>query len=194
MALCFKIPGELITVDEYMERHGVTYLRAVHEINNLCNEASMRMTPEEQQVYAKSLQQSVTDDQIVAAYIQRRDWLQARAKEFADSMKPYQDQMATLEAEMHRRLLERNAKNSKTESGVAYIEETMSVKCEDKNVMLRFAIDNFDKWGKDLLTASVSKDTVSLYIEKTKDEQHPEGMVPPGLRVVFNYKVVFRKG
>lgn len=38
--LLFDIGTELITVDAYMLRHDVPYLRAIHEINKLCNEAA----------------------------------------------------------------------------------------------------------------------------------------------------------
>ena len=37
--LLFPINGELMTSDQYMQRFGVTYLRAIHEINALVNKA-----------------------------------------------------------------------------------------------------------------------------------------------------------
>lgn len=40
MALAYCINGELITSDEYAERHGVSYFRAIHEINNHVNAAN----------------------------------------------------------------------------------------------------------------------------------------------------------
>lgn len=39
MLLTYLINGELMTSDQYMERFGVTYLRAIHEINALVNKA-----------------------------------------------------------------------------------------------------------------------------------------------------------
>ena len=39
--LLFPINGELMTSDQYMVRFGVTYLRAIHEINALVNKAEL---------------------------------------------------------------------------------------------------------------------------------------------------------
>lgn len=39
--LTFRIDGDLITADQYMARHGVSYFRAIHEINKTVNEAAM---------------------------------------------------------------------------------------------------------------------------------------------------------
>lgn len=135
-----------------------------------------------------------TDDALIKSYIDRRDWLADRAKWFEEQMAPFKEQMKTLETEMHRRLLERGATNTKSESGIAYIEKTMQVKCDDKEAMLDWAFVNYEDWGKNLLTAHVSKETVQSYLDQTKDEEHPEGQLPPGISVNFNLKVIFRKG
>ncbi len=37
--LKFLINGELMTIEDYMERHQVTYLRAIHEMNAHMNRA-----------------------------------------------------------------------------------------------------------------------------------------------------------
>jgi hypothetical protein len=38
--LTFRIGGDLMTVDQYMEREGVSYLRAIHEINTIVNRSA----------------------------------------------------------------------------------------------------------------------------------------------------------
>lgn len=37
--ITYQIEGELMTSEDYMARHGVSYLRALHEINALLNKA-----------------------------------------------------------------------------------------------------------------------------------------------------------
>jgi hypothetical protein len=37
--LRFLIDGQLMTCDQYMARYQVSYLRAIHEINNIVNKA-----------------------------------------------------------------------------------------------------------------------------------------------------------
>ncbi len=39
--LTFDIHGEVMTADQYMERHGVEYFRAIHEINAIVNAAAV---------------------------------------------------------------------------------------------------------------------------------------------------------
>lgn len=41
--LTYQIHGELITSDQYMERYGVSYLRAIHEIDKIVNQATEGM-------------------------------------------------------------------------------------------------------------------------------------------------------
>lgn len=40
--LLFPINGEWMTCDQYMARHQVSYLRAIHEINAIVNRSSTR--------------------------------------------------------------------------------------------------------------------------------------------------------
>jgi hypothetical protein len=40
--LRYLIDGELMTSDQYMTRHRVSYLRAIHEINKHVNQAAIR--------------------------------------------------------------------------------------------------------------------------------------------------------
>jgi hypothetical protein len=133
------------------------------------------------------------DLQIIASYIARRDRIADLTKAFEAAVAPYKQQMKTLENEMLRRLLERGAEHSNTEIGTAYKEQTLQVKCEDKEAFHHYAIDHYDTFGKDLLTAHVGKEALKLVIDKSKNEAHPNGVVPPGLAVSFETVVRFRK-
>ena len=134
-----------------------------------------------------------TDLEIISAYIERRDHIKKLQDEFDAKVKPYKFQMTTLENEMLRRLIERNAEHSNTEAGTAYKELTMQVRTEDKQAFHRYAIDNYDTVGKDLLTASVGKEALKHVIDQSKDQAHPNGVIPPGLSVNFETVVRFRK-
>ncbi len=135
-----------------------------------------------------------TDDQLIAAFRQMRDvTMVALNAEFDAKAGPVQSKMKRIQSEMHRRLLERKAKHSTTDSGTAYLVDSTDVECTDKMQFLTFCVENFAGWGKDLLTANAAKATVELYIEKSKDAAHPNGLSPPGLTVTYATKCNIRK-
>lgn len=134
-----------------------------------------------------------TDDELVARYIQLRDAVKKLADQHAEILKPYAEGMKAIENIMLARLIERKADNTSTPHGTAFRERTMSVQCEDKDAFLNWCFDKFDAWGKDMLTANVGKDTLRLYIDKTKDEANPQGQLPPGVKVTYGTVVRFRK-
>ncbi len=135
-----------------------------------------------------------TDEALIGAYRDYRDRVLAEMDEaFKKLAAPINDRMKRIQAEMHRRLLERKANHSTTDAGTAYLAESASVKCTDKSAYHSFCIANYDTWGKDLLTAHVQKETVELFITKTKSEQHPEGLIPPGLTVTHSIQCNIRK-
>jgi hypothetical protein len=101
--------------------------------------------------------------------------------------------MKLLENEMLRRLNERGADNTKTEAGTAYKQRDFRVKCDDRVVFHGFCIENYEQFGKDLLTANVSREGLATFMEKTKNKEQPDGAVPPGLSLSWEVSVVFRK-
>src|SRR6516165_5616768 len=58
-----------------------------------------------------------TDLTIIESYISRRDKVAAMTKDFEATIAPFKEQMKTLENEMLRRLIERNAEHSNTNVG-----------------------------------------------------------------------------
>jgi hypothetical protein len=134
-----------------------------------------------------------TDLTIIESYISRRDKVAAMTKDFDATIAPFKEQMKTLENEMLRRLIERNAEHSNTDAGTAYKELTMQVKCLNKWMFHQYCLRNYDDVGKDLLTANVGKEALKLVIDKSKSDVNPNGVVPPGLAVNFETVVRFRK-
>lgn len=129
----------------------------------------------------------MSDEALIAKYLDLRGALEKMAKAYSDHVAPYQKGMEAIEGMLLGRLIERQANNTKTDSGVAYKQTNTSTKVVDKAAMLRFAYDNFGTWGKDMLTAHVAKDTVQLYMDKN------EGRTPPGVEVTHFIKLVVRK-
>lgn len=137
-----------------------------------------------------------TDGALIDLFIEYREWMQQQAKLFRAHVEPIANAMDDIQSMIHKRLLEREAQNTKSSAtgAVAFFHHGMSVKCVDKDKYLRFCMQYFDTWGKDLLTAAASKDVVKLFIEKTTTEQNPQGYAPDGLEVVPTIEVQFRKG
>lgn len=133
-----------------------------------------------------------TDSQIIDLYIQYRDYCAAVDKEAKERKKKYQEAMDTMEALMLGRLTSRGAHNSAGENGSVFLVTPMSVRCEDKGQLMDWCFANPD-WGKDLLTANVSKETLELFIQESKDEANPNGYLPPGIKVDRIKTVQFRK-
>ena len=133
------------------------------------------------------------DLQVIESYIARRDHIKKLQDEFDARIAPFKAQMKTLENLMLQRLIDRGAEHSNTDAGTAYKEQTMQVKTEDKEAFHRFAFEHYDTFGKDLLTTHVGKEALKLVIDKSKDQAHPNGVVPPGLTVGFETVVRFRK-
>lgn len=135
-----------------------------------------------------------SDEQLIAAFRHTRDVVLAElAAQFKAAVEKPNAKMAKLQAELHRRLVERDARHTTTDSGTAYLVDSTTVACTDKQLYLTFCVANFDTWGKDLLTAAASKETVELYIEKSKTEENPGGFSPPGIAVTYATKCNIRK-
>lgn len=135
-----------------------------------------------------------TDDQLIAKYRAVRDVeLKKLADDFKAAATPLNAIMELIAGEMHSRLQSRNANHSTTNSGTAYLSEGIKVECIDKAAYLQFCVTNFETWGKDLLTAAAAKETVELFIEKSKTQENPGGTSPPGLKVTYATKCNIRK-
>jgi hypothetical protein len=133
-----------------------------------------------------------TDLLLIENYIARRNRIAAMSAEFKKQCEPLQAQMDTIENEMLRRLIERGADHSATDAGTAYKERSLRVSCTNKDELLRFAFANYEAFGRDLLTANVSKETLKVCIERSKTDARPDGEVPPGLKVEYETSVRFR--
>lgn len=127
-----------------------------------------------------------TDAQLVEHYLALKAHKAAMAERHKVEMDPYSKGMETIENVFLARLNERGADNTKTEHGTAYKSKLMNVKVVDRNALLDFCIDNWDKIGSDLLQVGATKDAVKQWIEATNEP-------PPGIEVSHYININIRK-
>ena len=106
----------------------------------------------------------ITDAQLVEKYLQLKAKVASMSEAFDAQVKPYKDGMATIENALLALLNERGADNTKTDAGTAYKSVITSVKVVDRNVFLKFCIDNWNAGGSDMLNVSAVKDPVKQFM------------------------------
>lgn len=115
----------------------------------------------------------VTVEKAIAAYIQIRDKKEEIQKRHKEELAPLNEQMQKLEAWLQHQLLTQGLSNFSAKGvGVAYLQESTSVKVADWDQTLPWIIQN-EAW--DLIEKRVSKTAYQDY-EK-------EGLSPPGVEV-----------
>jgi len=92
--------------------------------------------------------------------------------------------MKELQAEMHARLLEREADSAKSASGTAFFKTHINHKINDWDETLKFIVEG-QRWG--WLQARVAPSQVEQWLEENN------GQLPPGITVSQFMEVQFRK-
>jgi hypothetical protein len=135
------------------------------------------------------MEDDVTDDRLVAAYIKIRAAKAEVKREFDASLKVLDDQMTRVGAELLRRLHERKSKQTATAVGTAFISETMSVTIADEDLFGSFCLQEQDTG---FYQKRVKVEHLRAYM---KDH---EGKLPPGLNVFrelnINVRAASKKG
>jgi hypothetical protein len=124
-------------------------------------------------------------DDIVARYIELRDYVESENKRHAEEMEPYTAAMKTLEAAADAMLKATGQKALSTVHGTAFYNHTLSVTCEDPKTFLDFV---FQRGARQFLTSHVAKDAVKEYMDGPG-----QGNPPPGVKTQGIVKVQFRK-
>jgi hydroxymethylglutaryl-CoA reductase len=118
----------------------------------------------------------ITDQDLVEKYFEIKDYITRENEEFQARIKPWADKLILIEDAFLERLNARNAKNSKTDAGTAYKITRMDVKVEDHNTFLKFCLDNWDKWGMDMLRVGAVTEHVRKFIDEHKRRENPPGL------------------
>lgn len=123
--------------------------------------------------------------EMIQQYIKLRDYVEAQTKAFEETMKPYKDGMASIEAAVSQQIIELGGESIKTEFGTAYRTTVMAVKMADRQAFMEFVTQD---WGERevFLTSAVTKEAVKDWLEQNNSK-------PPGLDVNWIHKTNFRR-
>ncbi len=120
-----------------------------------------------------------TDDELIAENHKLEDQIKGGLAKFNEWAKPRKERIEAIESEIRRRLLERGADSTRTDSGTAYFSDIMNVKIEDREALFDFICDSWDSYGNDMLKLGAAVGAVRTYMDAN------EGKVPPGLSISF---------
>lgn len=126
-----------------------------------------------------------TTGEMIKRFIELRDHVERKTKEFEASIKPYKDGMAALENKVSAQIIDMGGESIKTEFGTAYRTTVMAVKMADRQAFMEFVTQD---WGEReaFLTSAVTKDVVKDWIEQNNSK-------PPGLDIAYIHKTNFRR-
>ena len=114
-----------------------------------------------------------TDAELIKLALEIKRDIALAEQELKDELKADRTDLKALENELHRRLTERNAQNTKTDEGTAYFSTIINFKVVDRDAYLQFCLSNWDKGGSAMLAIDAIKDGV--------EEFASSGELPPGL-------------
>lgn len=134
--------------------------------------------------------ENATDDTLIKLYLDNRDNELAAIKKETEALeKIVKDEQAAVEQELARRLRERGARNTKTDNGVAFFQETTSVRTENKDEFTRWVIGG-ERW--DMVDWRPAKAAIEDMMATQESAQlAPEP--PPGVKIESIVKVHVRK-
>jgi hypothetical protein len=124
-----------------------------------------------------------TLDEVIKAYLQLRTQKEELAKKHKEEMAPLNDGMNKCQAWVHQILMSQGQRNTRTDSGSAFLQDDFSVTVEDWPAILSFVREH-NLW--EFLERRVSKTVISEYIESTKT-------LPPGLKTSTEISCHIRK-
>jgi hypothetical protein len=125
-----------------------------------------------------------TDDRLIGVFVKIRDRIAEVNREYDEQLAVLKGQRDRVGAELLRRLHERGSKQTKTETGTAFISETMAVTIADEDIFGNFVLQQQD---------------YSFYQKRVKVEHLKEymkangGTLPPGLNVHRELEINVRR-
>src|ERR1700677_1154025 len=134
--------------------------------------------PAEQPTPAIGHNSEWSDDDLIAENFVLEDQIKAAQAKFDEWAKPRKERISQIEGEISRRLLERKADSTKTDSGTAYFSDIMNTKIESVEQLFDFIADRWDEFGADV--------KLNLPISKVREHMDSnEGKLPPGMTHSF---------
>lgn len=126
---------------------------------------------------------------LIARYIQLRDFVEKRSKEHAEELAPYNAALKAIENAGSAMLIEQGGDEGKanivTPSGTMYRKRWTSIKMADRPAFFQFVTGDWDA-RQSFLTSAVTKSEVEDFIEREK-------AIPPGLDISRGYNTLFNR-
>jgi hypothetical protein len=145
-----------------------------------------KQKPAEQPTPAMGHNSELSDDALIAENFQLEDQIKAAQAKFDEWAKPRKERISQIEGEISRRLLERKADSTKTDSGTAYFSDIMNTKIESVEQLFDFIADRWDEFGADV--------KLNLPIGKVREHMDSnEGRLPPGMTNSFYKRLNLRR-
>lgn len=123
------------------------------------------------------------ENDLTFEYIALRDRKKVVADQHADELKPLNDRMAEIEADMLARLGNAGVESLRTPSGTAFKKTTTRYNVEDGEVLVEWLQQNN---RLDMMARSIKQDAIREFAEETNT-------LPPGIGVFSQVVVQFRK-
>lgn len=120
----------------------------------------------------------IDDDALIAENFKLEDLIKAAQAKFNEWAAPHKTRILEIENELSRRLLDRKANNTKTDSGTAYFSDILNSKVEKVDLLFDYVADHWEEIGGEIKIA-VPVDTVRTYMEAN------DGKPPPGMSISF---------
>lgn len=127
--------------------------------------------------------------ELIARYIELRDFVERRSKEHAEELAPYQAGMKAIENAGSAMLIEQSGDDGKaniaTPAGTMFRKRWTSIKVASRPDFFAFVTSDWTA-RQSFLTSAVTKSEVEDFIEREK-------AVPPGLNIDRGYSTLFNK-
>lgn len=120
----------------------------------------------------------LSDDALIAENFTLEDQIKSAQAKFDEWAKPRKERIDQIEGEISRRLLERKADSTKTDSGTAYFSDIMNTKIESVESLFDYVADHWDELGADV-KLNLPIGTVRQHMDNN------EGKLPPGMSHSF---------
>lgn len=125
----------------------------------------------------------ITDGVLIDKFVELRAHIKADEEAAEKRLAPYKTALKTIEAEMMRRMIERQCNSISADGGTAYRQTVLSVTTADKLSFLDWVRDNQLMYEMDVRPRKE-------FVESWMGEH---GVAPPGVNVVQVHKVNFRR-
>ena len=123
-----------------------------------------------------------TDQELIEKFLEIKAYVEQREAELVEALKPARGGMELIKNTLLARLNEREADNTKTESGTAYKSRILDVKVIGRQEFLDFCLSG----NTDMLQVGATKDAVKEYIAEHE-------RTPPGLETSTTIRINIRR-